>query len=102
MNATNLDELRKAATARDPSDQKMEQVRQLLFGDYMRLNDTRLAALELRQRDFERTVTSRLEALAARIETLAAESGSGRRAAFDELSRSVLELGDRIRHIAKD
>ncbi len=43
----------------------------------------------------------RFDALAARIESLGRETTAGRHAAFEELSRNVGELSERIRSIAK-
>ncbi len=53
MNATTLDELRAAATNREIRDEKMEQVRQLLYGDHAREVSTRFMLLESRVRELE-------------------------------------------------
>ena len=100
MNATSLEELRAGSGTDALEDEKMEQVRQLLFGDHQREVHARIGTLEQRQRDFEATVTRQLDALTARIEALAAEAEAGRRSAFDELSHNVLELGERIRTLS--
>jgi outer membrane murein-binding lipoprotein Lpp len=101
MNATSLAELRAAAGARGAADEKMEQVRELLIGDTVRTLNARMAGLEARLRELDQTVASQVQAISARIERLAADSGSERRTAFDDLSRSVLELGERIGRIAR-
>jgi hypothetical protein len=98
MNATSLDELRAAQAAAltpdDPaSDDKMEQIRQLLFGDGLE----RLATLEASHREFETTVLNRLDLLSQRLDALARDVRADRQSAFDELSRAVLELGNRVR-----
>ena len=102
MNATSLNALRSAQPARDPQDEKMEQIRELLVGDILRQTELRLTNLEARIKDFETTVGSRLSALHARIEALSGEMGSQHRASFDDLGKSVLELAERIRKIARD
>ena len=58
--------------------------------------------MEARLREIETGLIRRLDAMAARIEALAGETESDRRTAFDELARSVIDLGERIRRISKD
>jgi hypothetical protein len=114
MNATSLEELR-AGQVSELRDEKMEQIRELLFGDQVRDLHARIAALEQRQtdfatavgqqhleieqkhREFQLAVSRQFDAIAARIEALAGETDAERRSAFEELSRSVLDLGERIR-----
>lgn len=102
MNATSLDQLRTSKTPRDGQDEKMEQIRDLLIGDVVRQTERRLATLENRMHDLESGIGSRLSALHARLEALAGEVGAERRSSFDELSKSVLELGERIRKISRE
>ena len=102
MNATSLEQLRTGPATRDGQDEKMDQIRDLLIGDIVRQTDRRLAALETRLNELETTVGSRLTALHARLEALAGEMGADRRSAFDELARSVLDLGERIRKITRE
>lgn len=106
MNATSLEELRAGQTAQETpppsedrpaasghaSDQKMEQIRQLLFGDKM-------DALEARQVAFENNVLQRLDTLSHRLDALSRDVMSDRRAAFDELARAMHDLGNRVRGI---
>lgn len=101
MNASSLDELRGAAINREVRDERMEQVRQLLFGDHAREVSTRFMLLEARIRDLETGVARQLEAMSARIDSLASTSEVDRRAALDELARGVHELGERIVGISK-
>ena len=112
MNAPSLNDLRNAIPARDLADEKMSQVRDLLVGDLMRANDARIAAvearsdarvaaLETRVRDLETGIGQRLTTLHQRIEALAADHTADRQAAFDELGKSVLELGDKIRILSR-
>ena len=86
---------------RDPSDEKMEQIRDLLFGEYQRQSGLRIGQLEARIRDLETAVERRLDALQARIEALSGEVQADRRSTFDELAQSVQELGERIRQIPR-
>ncbi len=101
MNATTLDELRAAATNREIRDEKMEQVRQLLYGDHAREVSTRFMLLESRVRELEVGFARQIEALSARLDQLAGSTEQDRRAAFEELSRNVQELGERIGGMAK-
>ena len=82
MNATTFAELRHAA-AGSQSDQKMDQVRELLFGE------------------FEREVRARLNAMEARIEALATTTDRDRRRQFEELSRAISELGTHVGTISR-
>ncbi len=102
MNATSLGELRNGAAPTEATDDKLEQIRDLLHGEFRRDHDTRLRALETRVSDLEGDLLRRLEVLQARVEALASENATERRSAFDELSRSIFELGDRIRRISHD
>lgn len=101
MNATSLDQLRTGPNGREGPDEKMEQIRDLLVGDHVRQTERRLTAIETRLDDLESSVGSRLSALHARLEALAGEVGAEHRTAFDELSKSVLDLGERIRNISR-
>ena len=101
MNAPSLNDLRNAFPARELSDEKMNQVRDLLFGDVMRANDARMATLETRVRDLETGMGQRLTLLHQRIEALAADHTTDRQAAFVELAKYVLEMGDKIRALSR-
>jgi hypothetical protein len=94
-------DLRSAAVTKDPAEDRMEQIRELLVGEHLRVQEARLAAVESRLRDLEGLVFRRVDALSARIEALAGETGSDRRAAFDELSRMVLDLSENIRRLSR-
>ena len=101
MNAPTLNELRNALPARDFGDDKMNQVRNLLIGDYVRESEARLAAVEMRLRDLETGISQRLTVLQQRIESLATDATIERQTAFEELARSVADLSDKIRVIAR-
>lgn len=87
---------------RDPADEKMEQIRDLLFGEYQRDSEARVVELEVRMRDLESRLNNRLAALEARLEALSGEVQADRRTSFDELARGIAELGQRIRQIPRD
>jgi SMC interacting uncharacterized protein involved in chromosome segregation len=102
MNASPLSELRNGLMARDLHDERMDQIRELLFGDLQRETDERMAQLEGRIRELETVLNRRLDALQARLDAMAGEVSSSQRTAFDELSHGVQELGERIRRLARD
>lgn len=77
MNASSLEELR-ASQVRTEGDEKMDQVRQLLIGDFVR--ETNAQILDL---------NARLTALAARIDALGQQSDTERRAASISASASA-------------
>jgi hypothetical protein len=95
-------DLKPAPNVRVGAEDRMEQIRELLVGEHLRVQEARLAAVESRLRDLEGLVFRRVDALTARIETLAADSGTDRRAAFDELSRMVLDLSENIHRLSRD
>jgi len=101
MNAPNLNDIRSAFAAREAGDEKMNQVRDLLIGDFVRVSEARLAALEGRIRDLETGIGERLTLLQQRIETLGADHTADRQAAFDELGKHVRDLGERIRVLSR-
>ncbi len=101
MNAPSLNSLRNGLADNEQSDERMDQIRELLVGDMVRESQTRLNALEGRVNELERAVSQQLDAIHARIEALSGEVGGQQRAAFDELANSVRELGDRISRIPR-
>lgn len=101
MNATSLEELRASATGRDGKDERMDQVRQLLFGDHAQEVATRFMLLEARLRELETGVTRQLEIIQSRLDRLAADHTGERRAAFDELAQHLRNLSDHVAGISK-
>ena len=97
MNATTFAEFRAATGPANQNDDKMDQIRELLIGDYQRQSEARLALLEARIRELELSLHHRLDAMQGRVEQLASQSEADRRAAFDELARGIAELSDRVR-----
>ena len=101
MTATLQSELRNGSLLRDPIDDKMEQIRELLFGEFKRDSDARLALVEARVRELEAGLHRKLDAITARLEALSTEIRGDRNASFEELSLSVLELAERIRRLTR-
>jgi polyhydroxyalkanoate synthesis regulator phasin len=97
MNATNLDELRNSAGT--VTDEKMDQVRDLLFGEYQRKTEAHIGLLEERVRELETSVHRRLDAMQARIDAVAAEVDASQRSSLDEIAKGMQDLSERIRNI---
>lgn len=95
MNATMFAGLKQAA-AGAANDQKMDQVRELLFGEFRRSCEARLLAIEAKSEAFE----ARLANVEAKLSALAASSDQDRRALIDDLAKAVGELSGRIGAIA--
>jgi uncharacterized protein YPO0396 len=95
-------DLRRASAPTDPNDEKMDQIRELLYGDHQRQIDARIAALEARTREMEMQLTRRLDAFQARLEALAGEVSAAERSSFEELARGIAELGERVRRIPRE
>jgi len=100
MNAPPLSGLR-AAAGREPTDEKMDQVRELLVGDAVRRMEARVTFLETRVGEFEMGFGRQLDALQARIEALAGGVEGERRATFEALAASVSELSEQIKRISR-
>ncbi len=99
MNATTFAEFRAAASSNPHDEQKMDQIRELLFGDYQRQCDARLGLIEARMREIEVAVHDRLDDIQHRVEQLAVNATAENRAAFDELARGLADLGERVRRL---
>ena len=97
MNATSYAEFRGAVGAGSQNDEKMDQVRELLFGEYQRQSEARLALLEARIRELELGLHRRFDAIEQRVEQISGKVDSEHRAAFDELARGISDLGERVR-----
>lgn len=97
MNATSYAEFRNAVGQAVQHDDKLDQVRELLFGEYHRQSEARMALLEARIRELELGFLRRLEDVEQRVEAIAHKVDSDNRAAFDELARGIADLGERVR-----
>ena len=100
MNMTSMPSLADAGP-QEPTDDQMQQIRELLVGDAMRRSTSRADQIEARLKDLEAEMTRRFDALSAQIEALATNLSADRRAAFDELAHGVVELGERIRNLSQ-
>lgn len=102
MNATSFGPIRNGSLPHEFGDDKMEQIRQLLFGEFERRTEEKIALLESRIRELELGFHQRLDALEVRQAELSSQLTGGQRAAFDELSRGIDELGERLRKLPRD
>lgn len=101
MTATSLDALRTGAPSRKVTDEKMEQVRELLLGEDLRRTDERLSAIEAHLNSLQTDVFNRLDAMQARLDALAGEVSGNQRSAFDELSKGIADLGERVKNLSR-
>lgn len=100
MNAPPLNEFRSVPTT-DVTDEKMDQVRELLLGDTLRRLEHRIAHLEARLQAYDTGAARKIEAIEARVESIVALSDGDRRATFEALSQAVADLGEQIRRISR-
>jgi hypothetical protein len=98
---TRLTDVR-AAAPRELPDVRMDQIRDLLFGEQQRQSEARIAGLEARVRELENALHHRLDAMQARIDAVAVENRGDRRTTLDELARGMSDLGDRIKRLHRD
>lgn len=101
MSSSPFGDFRNGIAANEQFDDKMHQIRELLFGEFKRDSDARLALIEAQVRELEQGVHRKLDAIQARLDELATDVAAERRQSFDDLSRAVLELGQRIGQITK-
>lgn len=102
MSTSPFGEYRNGLAAHDPLDDKMQQIRDLLFGEFKRDSDARLALVEARVRELEQGLHRKLDAIQARLDALGDEVGAERRRSFDQLAQSMVELGEKVRRIGVD
>ena len=102
MSATSLNDLGSGSDPRQLTDEKMEQVRELLFGDYERQTEARVSVLETRIRDLELSLHRRLDAMQARLDAISAEIDATQRQALDEIGSGLQDLGERIKRVSFD
>lgn len=79
-----------AVKSADATDVQMDQIRDLLFGEFKREIDTRLAAIESKLVDFER-----------RLSAARTEDEGRRKALLDDLARGVEALGQHVKQIVR-
>ncbi|MGQ0457115.1 MAG: hypothetical protein ACT4OU_08635 [Hyphomicrobium sp.] len=100
MNAPSLDEIR-ALVGRDQGDYRMDQVRELIVGEAMRRMEARIAELEARLGDVELGIVRQLDALETRIDVLASAADGDQRDAFETMAKSITDLGEQLRNMAR-
>lgn len=83
-------------------DPKMDQIRELLFGEFKRDSDARIALIDSRVRELEIGLNRKLDNIQTQLAAIASDLRSDRRTSFKELSESVSELADRISRISGD
>lgn len=102
MSTSPFGEKQNGAASGEPFDDKMQQIRELLFGETKRESDARIALIEARVRELEQSMHRRLEAIQASIDTLARDVGNDRKRSLEQLAQSISELGDKVRRIGTD
>jgi len=99
MNTSPLGDYRNGSGATEPFEDKMQQVRDLLFGEFKRDSDARLAVIEARLRELEQNMHRRLDAIQVSLDTLARDTSANRKQSFDNLAQTIGELGEKVRRI---
>jgi hypothetical protein len=102
MSGTPYPDPRNGTHQRDPLDDKLDQIRELLYGEFKRDSDARVALIEARVRELEASLSRKLDSIQDRLDELSINLASERKQAFEQLSSSVLELGENIRRIVRD
>ncbi|MEZ5817443.1 MAG: hypothetical protein R3D44_10205 [Hyphomicrobiaceae bacterium] len=100
MSTSSLSEFRNGAGAVEPFDDKMQQIRELLFGEFKRDSDARLALIEARVRELELGMNRRLDAIQSSLDNLSREVAADRKRSFEQLGQSISELGEKVRRFA--
>lgn len=101
MTTSTFPDSRAGAHGRDSLDDRMEQIRELLYGEFKRDSDARLALLEARVRELESGMHRKLDVIQARLESLATEIKGQRSQSFEDLAAGVDQLGQRIRDLSQ-
>ncbi|MBS0241670.1 MAG: hypothetical protein JSS20_05790 [Proteobacteria bacterium] len=102
MSSSPFGEYRNGVSASEPLEDKMQQIRDLLFGEFKRDSDQRLALVEARVRELESGLHRKLDAIQARLDALASDVSADRRRSLDRLADSIAELGEKVRRIGAD
>ncbi len=97
MNVTSHNQFKSGALPREVVDDKMVQIRELLFGEFERQSQAKHSELEARVRELELSVHQRLDSLQTRLDELANNISEDQRSAFEDLARGMSELSQRIR-----
>lgn len=102
MKTSSFPDLNDGKGPRAISDEKMEQVRELLFGEFEKQTELRVADLEARVREMEIGLHRRLDAMQARLEALTGELDASQRTAHDEIATGLQSLAERVRRIGSE
>jgi len=102
MSTQPFGDYRNGIAAHEPFEDKMQQIRELLFGEFKRDSDARLALIEARVRELEQGLHRKLDAIQASLETLSGDVAAERRRSLEQLAQSINELGDKVRRIGVD
>ena len=94
-------EYRNGAASGLPFDDKIQQIRELLFGEFKRDSDARLALIEAQVREVEQGLHRKLDAIQGRLDALAGTVTNERQQSFDDLAQSLSDLGRRVHEIAR-
>lgn len=102
MSTSPFGDYRNGVTGSEPFEDKMHQIRELLFGEFKRDSDARLALIEARMRELEQSLNRKLDAIQASLDALGTDVSSDRRRSMDLLAQSIAELGERVRRIGSE
>lgn len=102
MSTSPFGEYRNGSAGVEPFEDKMQQIRDLLFGEFKRDSDARLALIEARVRELEQGMHRKLDAIQASLAALSTDVTAERRRSLDQLAQSIGELGEKVRRIAAE
>jgi hypothetical protein len=102
MSTSPYGDYRNGSGLSEPFDDKMQQIRELLFGEFKRDSDARLALIEARVRELEQGMHRRLDAIQASLDALSGSVTVDRKHTLDQLAQSIAELGEKVRRIGAD
>jgi len=102
MSAPSLTELKKSVSSQKLTDEKMEQVREILFGDYERQIEDRVTVLEERIESLELSLNGRLDALQVRLDAVLAKIDATQLQALSEIGHGLQELAERVKSVKPD
>jgi hypothetical protein len=100
MNMSPLQGLANGSGSRPISDEKMDQVRELLFGEFEKQTELRVAEMEARMRELEVGLHRRLDAMEAGLEALSGELDASQRTTHQEIAGGLQEVAERLRNLS--
>ena len=102
MSTSPFGDFRNGSGAIEPFDDKMQQIRELLFGEFKRDSDARLALIEARVRELEQGMHRKLDAIQASLDALSGSVTAARKRSLDQLAQSIGELSEKVRRIGSE